>query len=346
MDCNRNTLSGRSLRPRNLERLQLTKITRITSRMSTLRNINGQDVSDIRYIKLGRGGTWADESLAHGFLSFGYHSIPHEVCQSGDWDEVRSLLSDRKSEGSITSGVNEVAAFYEQPADCLWVTFAQGHLWWGFAERKVIGLDGHPDGGPSRIRPMIGGWSKWDARGEPLLASRLSSKLTKVANFRGTICTIEDEPYLLRKIQAVNEPIFIEALALMEQMVAVATRMIKALHWADFETLADLIFARSGWQRLSNVGTGLSDVDILLEQPTTNERAFVQVKSKANQATFDDYLRRFEASGLQRFFFVCHSPTGSLQVPQVGHVHFLSGDSLAHAAIKCGLFEWLVERSN
>ncbi len=326
--------------------MKLAKNPRITLRMSLSRKINGQDVSEIRYIKLGRGGAWADESLAEGYLSFGYHSVPNEVCQAADWDKVRSLLSDRKSEGAITAGVNEVAAFYEQPADCLWVTFAQGHMWWGFAARQVIWLGGHPDGGPSRIRPMIGGWSKLDAKGEPLIVSQLSSKLTKVANFRGTICTVEDEPYLLRKIQAIDEPIVVEARALNDQMVAVAARMIKALHWADFETLVDLIFARSGWQRVTKVGTGLSDVDIILEQPTTNEQAFVQVKSKANQATFDDYLKRFEASGFQRFFFVCHSPTGSLKIPETDNVHLLSGSSLALAAIKSGLFEWLVERSN
>lgn len=314
--------------------------------MSDLRKIKGQVVSEIRYIKLGRGGIWADESLAEGYLSFGYHSIPNEVCQAGDWEQVRSLLSDRKSEGAITAGVNEVAAFYERPADCLWVTFAQGHMWWGFAEREVIWLGGHPNGGPSRIRPMIGGWSKLDAKGEPLVASQLSSKLTKVANFRGTICTVEDEPYLLRKIQAIDEPIVVEARAVSDQMVAVATRMIKALHWADFETLVDLIFARSGWQRMSKVGTGLSDVDIILEQPTTNERAFVQVKSRANQATFDDYFRRFEVSGFQRFFFVCHSPAGSLKIPEAHNVHLFSEASLALTAIKCGLFEWLVEQSN
>lgn len=314
--------------------------------MSLFRKINGQDVSEIRYIKLGRGGAWADDSLAEGYLSFGYHSIPNEVCQAADWDKVRSLLSDRKSEGAITAGVNEVAAFYEQPPDCLWVTFAQGHMWWGFAEREVIWLGGDPDGGPSRIRPMIGGWSKLDAKGEPLIVSQLSSKLTKVASFRGTICTVEDEPYLLRKIQAIDEPIVVEARALNDQMVAVAARMIKALHWADFETLVDLIFARSGWQRMSKVGTGLSDVDMILEQPTTSEQAFVQVKSKANQATFDDYLKRFQASGFQRFFFICHSPTGSLKIPETDHVHLLSGSSLALATIKSGLFEWLIERSN
>lgn len=64
------------------------------------------------------------------------------------------------------------------------------------------------------------------------------------------------------------------------------------LHWADFETLADLIFARSGWQRSTPVGERLADIDILMEQPTTGETAFVQVKSRADQGVLDDYLTR------------------------------------------------------
>ena len=44
---------------------------------------------------------------------------------------------------------------------------------------------------------------------------------------------------------------------------------------------------------MSRVGENLTDVDLILEQPTTGERAFVQVKSKASQSTLDDYIGRF-----------------------------------------------------
>jgi hypothetical protein len=83
----------------------------------------------IRYIKLGFGGCWAEQSLSEGVLYFGYHTIPHEVCERKDWDEVRNLLRpDRKSEGATTAGVTEVKTFYELGEDCLWITFADGHL--------------------------------------------------------------------------------------------------------------------------------------------------------------------------------------------------------------------------
>jgi hypothetical protein len=110
--------------------------------------------------------------------------------------------------------------------------------------------------------------------------------------------------------------------------------------------LVDLIFARGGWRRASRVGEGLTDVDIILEQPTTGERAFVQVKSQANRATLADYVERFRRSGAyDRMFFVCHSPKGPLAEDEIQQVHVWEGDRLAEVAIGAGLFDWLMERT-
>lgn len=300
--------------------------------------------NDVRYIKLGDGGRWADAAIEHGYVAFGYHSIPHDLCIAEDWEAVRRLLDDRKSEGAKTAGVNEVATFYEMGEDCLWVTFAQGHLWWCFAQKEVIENE-NDDDGPSRFRPTIGGWRNTDLAGHPLRVTGLSSKLTKTANFRATICTIPERDYLLRRINAIPEPVVARAAEARSAMMAVAVDMIRGLHWADFETLADLIFARSGWQRATPVGEGLADIDILMEQPTTGETAFVQVKSNANQSVVDDYLARFRASGFDRFFFVCHTARGSLTLPEERGLHLFEGKALAEAAVRNGLFDWLVERS-
>lgn len=301
--------------------------------------------ADVRYIKLGDGGRWAQESLDHGYVAFGYHSIPHEICVAEDWDEVRKLLADRKSEGARTAGVNEVATFYEMGSDCLWVTFANGHLWWYFAETEVIWIGDGSDGGPSRMRPTVDGWNNTAINGESLKVSGLSSKLTKTANFRATICKVDERDYLLRRINGIEEPVVTSARLARAAMLEVAVDMVRGLHWADFETLADLIFARSGWQRSTKVGEKLTDVDIVMEQPTTNETAFVQVKSQASQAVLDDYLARFRSSGFDRFFFVCHSAKGSLSLPDERNLHLFEGPRLADAAVKNGLFDWLVERS-
>lgn len=301
--------------------------------------------ADVRYIKLGDGGRWAADAIERGYVAFGYHSIPHETAAAEDWDEVRRLLADRASEGARTAGVNEVATFYEMGEDCLWITFAQGHLWWCFARTDIIWIGDGEDGGPSRMRPTVNGWSNTDLAGRPLKISSLSSKLTKTANFRATICTVPERDYLLRRINGIEEPVVTRARAARAAMLDVAVDMIRGLHWAEFETLADLIFARSGWQRSTKVGENLADLDIVMEQPTTEETAFVQVKSRAGQGVLDDYLARFRASGYDRFFFVCHSASGTLRLPDEPNLHLFEGERLADAAVKNGLFDWLVERS-
>jgi hypothetical protein len=267
------------------------------------------------------------------------------MCRAKDWDAVRKLLDDRKSEGAKTAGVNEVTAFYELGEDCLWITFADGHLWWCFASSEVIWNGGWDDGGPSRFRPTIDGWRNTDINGKPLKIASLSSNLTKTANFRSTICTVPARDYLLRKINGVVDPVVVRAGEARAAMIKIAADMVRGLHWVDFEALADLIFARSGWQRSTPVGYKLADLDILMEQPTTGETAFVQVKSTTSQTVLNDYLDRFRRSGYDRFFFVCHSASGRLSLPGEPRLHLFEGERLADAAVKNGLFDWLVERS-
>ena len=101
-----------------------------------------------------------------------------------------------------------------------------------------------------------------------------------------------------------------------------------------------------GWQRISRVGGTQADTDLVVEQPTTGETAFVQVKSKATQAVLDDYIGRFHRrKTYDRLFFICHSPAGTLSVNDTAGVHIWAGDRLADAAVKAGLFDWLTERS-
>src|SRR5258708_7050622 len=96
------------LRPTALPLCSAHETTIWGSCQDSLMEIPNVQPNDIRYIKLGDGGRWAQQSLSEGVLCFGYHSIPHEICERKDWDGVRNLLSDRKSEGAQTAGVNEV----------------------------------------------------------------------------------------------------------------------------------------------------------------------------------------------------------------------------------------------
>jgi len=92
----------------------------------------------------------------------------------------------------------------------------------------------------------------------------------------------------------------------------------------------------------------MRDIDLLIEQPLTGERASVQVKSAADQRTFDANIASFEASGAaSRFFFVCHSPRGPLTLPPGSgdRVHLWTLDKLAATAVDHGLTDWLIEKA-
>ena len=309
--------------------------------------MNPIEPAEIRYIKLGSGGRWANSAFSCGVLPFGYASVSHELCVRGDWERVTQFLVDEgRSLGKARDAVREIREFYTLGADCLWITFADGHLWWAFAAPEVA-WRGADDEHGVRTRAVVDGWRKTNINGEPLRMDDLSTRLTQVAAYRQTICRVKAAVYLLRRINAIEEPVVARAHEARAAMIAVASEMITGLHWADFETLVDLIFTRSGWQRISRVGGSQADTDLVLEQPSTGETAFVQVKSKAGQSVLDDYIERFRRAGTHnRMFFVCHSPAGALTVDDSTAIHLWVGEHLADVTVKSGLFDWLIERSN
>lgn len=299
----------------------------------------------VRYIKLGAGGSFARSAIDRGELQLGYHEVPHELCAAGDWDGVFKYFAGiRRNAGKAKDSMREVQDFYALGSDCLWITFADGLLWWGFAEPGVTWLGTNNNLSASRTRRISGGWRCTNINGTPLRMNDLTTRLTQVANYRGTICAVRASEYLLRKINSQEEPIILASTSARAAMLSSAKDMIAQLHWADFEIMVDLIFARGGWQRTSVLGGTMADIDLLLEQPTIGETASVQVKSRAGQAVLDEHMAYFGSSGLPRTFFVCHSPDGALSIGGMAGVHLWTGDDLADMAVKSGLFEWLMDR--
>ena len=309
--------------------------------------MNPIDPKKIRYIKLGAGGSWVQPSFERSEIHFGYRNVPHDLCVRGDWDAVIRHFTDLgRSKAKAKDAAREVRDFYTLGSESLWITFADGHLWWAFAESEVVWLGSDEDGCGSRMRKTIDGWHKANIVGEPLRTDHLSTKLTQVSAYRQTICSVKESAYLIRRINGVDESVVARAREVRQAMVTVASEMITGLHWAEFETLVDLIFSRSGWQRVSRVGDTQADVDLVLEQPSTGETAFVQVKSKASPSVLQDYIERFRRNGTHdRMFFVCHSPTGALPADREAGLHVWAGDRLADAAVKAGLFDWLAVRA-
>ena len=267
----------------------------------------------VRYIKLGQGGAWAERCLAHGEIHFGHHSVPHDLAQMRDRDLLISfLMRNGRASGKAADFAREILDFYMLGEDTVWITFEQGRLWWARAHAEVIWLGGNGDTG-ARLRRTIEPWRDTDLKGGVLAQSALSTRLTKVAGYRQTLCRIQQPDYLLRKIAGEAEPVVQAANRAREALLASADHLIGSLHWADFETFVDLVLARNGWHRTSALGGTMKDADLVVEQTVTGESALVQVKSAASQATLDDYMQRFDDSlEWSRLIFVCHSPKGVL----------------------------------
>jgi hypothetical protein len=301
----------------------------------------------VRYIKLGRNGCWAAGAFDQAIVPFGFSQVPHAPCAAGDWDTVRELLATAgRTKSGVSQGVRELQDFYGLGADTLWVTFADRHLYWTFAEAEVIAVDAPEPDRWHRFRRCIAGWSRTSLNGDPLSISSLSSALTRVAGFRQTICTIERQDYLLRRIRGEEEPLLTKARQVHAKLEQVALEMISGLDWRDFEIMVDLLFARGGWRRQSALADGEVDIDLLLDNPVTGEAAWVQVKSRADQRTLDDYLERFRRDGsAHHFFFVVHSPAANLRAPAEPGIHIWAGPKLARAALSAGLFDWLIVRT-
>jgi hypothetical protein len=221
----------------------------------------------VRYIKLGRNGSWEHAALDGDELHFGHRDAPHELMLAGNFEAIRQHSIDQgRGEAAATRDAREAQDFYRLDDTCLWITFAREHMWWTFAGPEVtwIGGDGGKHG--ERTRKAIGGWSNTDVNGVPLRVNSLSTRLTKVAAYRRTICNVEAKDYAIRRINGVQEPLVSRSAVAREAMLDVTVDALKLLDWRDFETLVDLIFARSGWNRVSAVGGNQKLIDLELER--------------------------------------------------------------------------------
>jgi hypothetical protein len=295
--------------------------------------------STVRYIKLGAGGRWAAQCLKEGFLRY-EDMVPHEVAKARNWAAARQVyIQHKKAPGDA---LRELQAFYELDETCLWITFHNGRLRWAFAAPLV-----EPEGEGSRIRRTLAPWSCKSIQGLDLGVHNLSTRLTQVAGYRRTICSVAAQDELLRRLNGEEDALAKKAQAAMTALTDVAAELIADLHQADFETLVDLIFSRSGWRRVGAVGgSNQAGSDIILEQALTGERAFVQIKSRADQKAFLEYLEIYRQwPGVDRFFFVCHTPQGRLEAsPGDDRVQIWKGPALAVQATKAGLIGWIFER--
>ena len=297
----------------------------------------------VRYIKLGREGGWEDECLKNGIVRFGFGSGTDErfpICRDGKWLELTaSFLASGKDKGTATRFTNETRLFFEDDGLILWITFMFEKLHWGFLTPTPAEKHGSGDG---VYRKVAGGWKSADIKDNLLTKNTLSGVVTKLAAYRGTSCDASDAAdYVIRRINGQQSPQAEKASAVLDDLKFAVLDMIQLLNDKDFETLVDLIFIRSGWRRIGQVGGLQKTIDIPLILPTTGEKAFVQVKSKASQAEFDEYANLFRSLDYNRMFYAYHK--GTVTTGDDG-ISLLDGSKLAEMAVDAGLVSWLIEK--
>lgn len=295
----------------------------------------------VRYIKLGSGNAWADACIAEGRIAFGHGPVSHALAAEGDWEAVRSSWDDL-SASKASDFLREVRDFYELGSDCLWITFHRGRMWWAFAEAEVVEFDAPSEVIGTRYRRVIGAWRSKSVSGKPLILNDISTRLSKTAAYRQTLCRIEAADYAVRLINDEASPEARQAEAARARFVETLLPLIRSLHENDFELLVDLIFNRLGWVRISGIGGAQKDFDLILEQPATKARALVQIKSAADQAIIEDYEARLAEQPADHAFLICHSPAGQLKSDTL---MIWSGADVADRVMEAGLTEWLIRKA-
>lgn len=302
--------------------------------------------AEIRFIKLGRKGEWERSCIEEdAVIRLGYLSPLHNESLRGNWEDVSKHWCQVR-EGNSTTAANDVRQirdFYQQPKTTLWITFYNRMLWWCFADLPAELLQ---DG--SRVRHVIGQWSNKDLCGRPLTIQSLDGRLTKIVGYRGTICELDREigAYLVRKINGNHPPEVLQAQKALDELQASVEKLIKGLWWKDFELLVDLIFAKSGWQRVSVLGQTEKAIDLDLEAPVTGRRAFVQVKSQASTAALEESIAEFQnMAQYDEFYFVVHTAEKLAQYNSSDpRVQVIGSSRLAQLVVGAGLVSWLINK--
>jgi len=304
------------------------------------------EASNVRFIKLGGKGKWEADCIegSDPCIRLGFRSKQHRESLLGDWDAVWKYWSTTggKTKGKATEFTNQVKAFYTLDEKTLWITFYKRKLYWCYASKVVTEM---PD--KTRVRRTLRPWSCLDANGNPLLIDNLSGAFTKVQGFRGTICSVDQETYLLKRLngEAIQE--IEDAVILLGELESVVERLIRCLGWKDFELLSDLFFTRAGWQRISSLGRTQKTIDLELLAPVTGKRALVQVKSQADLESFWKYKADFESMmQYDEMYFIVHSPTPELSEHETeSPVFLITGSRLAKLVVSAGLVDWLILRA-
>jgi hypothetical protein len=243
---------------------------------------------------------------------------------------------------------NALRSLLDHPSGHVWITFEEGRMWWCTARDGVTAPedDAHTTAHGHFWLTCDRPWSDHSLEDVRFLdVANLPGGVTAAAGFRGTVCEPTEWREVLRIIRNEGDQEAEAATAAREVYEAAVGKLVERLGWKDFELLVDLILARAGWARVAKLGGVTEGTDLDVENPSLNERAFVQVKSQAGQAVLDDYVARFRARPqYARMIFAVHKPSAGFTAPDDPLIQVWTGRRIAELVVRLGLGDWVAAR--
>jgi hypothetical protein len=305
--------------------------------------------ASVRYVKNGVGGQWWKSAKANGQIHLGWRSIPDALLLAADISSIeKQIRAEFGKKAGATQDFNALRTLLVDPNQHIWITFQDGCMWWCTVRN---GIETNPDIEPSEKGHFwltcVLPWSNQSIENRRhLVLSELPGIVTAVAGYQATVCEPKGWKEILRIIRnEEDKDAQVAALARSVYEDAVCA-LIRRLGPKDFEVLIDLILARTGWARLARLGGATEGIDVEVENVSSEEIAFVQVKSAATQSVLDDYVARFNArrDRYHRMIFAVHSPKGVLKAPAGNLVMVWTGKEIARRVVKLGLGDWVATR--
>lgn len=309
--------------------------------------------TSVLYIKNGEHGKWWNAARDNGQVHAGWSDIPDRLLIQPDYEAIKRIEIEiythlGKPHGSAVADANALWRLLDKPSQHIWITFEEGCLWWCTVhDRAVINPNGQSDHSGHFWLVCDRNWSNKSLVTKRRLAvAILPGTVAATSGFRATVAKPKASDAILRLIGDERDAdAVIASDARITYQAAIGT-MIKRLHWRDFELLVDLIFARTGWTRISVLGGTQKGIDLEVENPAVQEIAFVQVKSAAGQGEFNIYYQKFQEQRIRyaRMIFAVHTPEGALNPPDDPRVQIWADDRVAQLALRLGLGEWIEGR--
>jgi hypothetical protein len=305
----------------------------------------------VLYVKNGAGGKWWLAAKANGQIHAGWSNVPRELLTNPDYEAIKQHeIDDYARAGKLRKSLavadaNALWRLLDAPSQHVWITFEDSSMWWcTVRDGAVINPTGRDEHSGNFWLVCDRKWSNESLVHKRKLAiSMLPGTVSATAGFRATVAKPKAWETILRIIRDEQDDDAIKAAEARASYVAAIDKMVKRLHWKDFELLIDLVFARTGWTRISVLGATQKDIDMEVRNLTADEIAFVQVKSESDQAELNRYVERFEAQSdrYARMIFAVHTSEGLTAPADDPRIQVWTGERIAPLVVGLGLGEWV-----